>query len=96
MAFIIIGALGFVWMDFWLLMYKKPTLHPKVNKEELAYIQQDEVVQKNTNENAVLKNKFTASFQLQTNMGFCIRQIYDRWCVVVLFILDTSLFNFVV
>jgi MFS transporter, ACS family, hexuronate transporter len=55
MAFIIIGALGFVWMGFWLFMYKKPTLHPKVNKEELAYIQQDEVVQKNTNENVIQK-----------------------------------------
>jgi MFS transporter, ACS family, hexuronate transporter len=55
MAFIIIGALGFVWMGFWLFMYKKPTLHPKVNKEELAYIQQDDVVQKNTNENTVQK-----------------------------------------
>jgi MFS transporter, ACS family, hexuronate transporter len=55
MAFIIIGALGFVWMGFWLFMYKKPALHPKVNKEELAYIHQDDDVQKNTNENIVQK-----------------------------------------
>jgi MFS transporter, ACS family, hexuronate transporter len=55
MAFIIIGALGFVWMGFWLFMYKKPALHPKVNKEELAYIHQDDDVQKNTNENTAQK-----------------------------------------
>jgi len=41
MSFIIIGALGFVWMGFWVFMYQKPELHPKVNAAELAYIQQD-------------------------------------------------------
>lgn len=40
-AFIIIGALGFVWMGFWVFMYHKPEVHPKVNAAELAYIQQD-------------------------------------------------------
>ena len=41
MAFIIIGGLGFVWMGLWIFYYKKPEVHPKVNSEELAYIQQD-------------------------------------------------------
>lgn len=41
MAFIIIGALGFVWMGFWIFIYKKPEVHPKVSKAELDYIQQD-------------------------------------------------------
>ena len=41
MAFIIIGALGFLWMAFWLFIYKKPEVNKKVNKAELAYIQQD-------------------------------------------------------
>jgi ACS family hexuronate transporter-like MFS transporter len=41
MSFIIIGALGFVWMGAWIFLYKKPELNPKVNQEELAYIQQD-------------------------------------------------------
>ena len=43
MAFIIIGALGFVWMGFWVFMYDKPEKHPKVNAAELEYIQQDDV-----------------------------------------------------
>jgi len=43
-SFIIIGALGFVWMGFWIFMYKKPHEHPKVNEAELAYIQQDDLV----------------------------------------------------
>lgn len=44
MAFIVIGALGFVWMAFWIFLYKKPEVHPKVTKAELDYIQQDIVV----------------------------------------------------
>ena len=43
MAFIIIGALGFVWMGFWVFMYDKPEKHPKVTAAELAYIQQDDI-----------------------------------------------------
>ena len=41
MAFIIIGALGFIWMGFWVFIYKKPEKHPLVNAAELHYIQQD-------------------------------------------------------
>ena len=41
MSFIIIGALGFIWMGFWQFMYKKPEENPKVNEAELAYIKQD-------------------------------------------------------
>jgi ACS family hexuronate transporter-like MFS transporter len=41
MSFIIIGALGFIWMGFWIFFYHKPEVHPKVNAAELAYIQQD-------------------------------------------------------
>ncbi|MGC1618569.1 MAG: MFS transporter [Candidatus Acidiferrum sp.] len=37
-AFIGIGALGFVWLAFWLLIYRKPSEHPKVSKPELDYI----------------------------------------------------------
>ncbi len=41
MAFIIIGALGFVWMGFWQWLYRKPEANPRVNKAELEYIVQD-------------------------------------------------------
>ena len=42
MAFIIIGALGFVWMGFWFWLYRKPSESPFVNKAELDYINSDE------------------------------------------------------
>ena len=43
MAFIVIGALGFVWMGFWVNIYKKPADQPesRLNKAELMYIEQD-------------------------------------------------------
>ncbi|WP_316798798.1 MFS transporter [Pedobacter frigidisoli] len=41
MSFIIIGALGFIWMGLWVFVYNKPELHKRVSAEELAYIQQD-------------------------------------------------------
>lgn len=43
MSFIIIGALGFIWMGFWVFMYDKPERHSKVNEAELVYIQQDTI-----------------------------------------------------
>jgi len=42
MAFIIIGALGFIWMFFWSFMYSKPEESKMVNKAELEYIHQDD------------------------------------------------------
>ena len=45
MAFIVIGALGFVWMGFWIFLYKKPSENPRVSASELAYINQDEGVE---------------------------------------------------
>ena len=41
-AFIIIGALGFLWMFFWQFMYEKPEQSKHVNEAELAYINQDD------------------------------------------------------
>ncbi|MBR4167309.1 MAG: MFS transporter [Bacteroidales bacterium] len=41
MAFLIIGALGFIWMGFWIFIYSKPSENKRVNAAELAYIEQD-------------------------------------------------------
>jgi MFS transporter, ACS family, hexuronate transporter len=40
-AFVVTGALGFLWLVFWLLLYRKPEEHPRVNAGELAYIRSD-------------------------------------------------------
>lgn len=41
MAFLIIGALGFLWMGFWVFLYDQPQESKRVNKFELEYIEQD-------------------------------------------------------
>src|SRR5262245_9592328 len=42
-AFILTGAIGFVWLALWLPLYGKPEQHPKVSSAELAYIQSDPI-----------------------------------------------------
>lgn len=41
MAFVIIGALGFVWMALWIWLYDSPEKNSRVNQAELLYINQD-------------------------------------------------------
>ncbi|MES2891828.1 MAG: MFS transporter [Bacteroidota bacterium] len=40
-AFVIIGAIGFLWLFFWVVMYEKPEQQKKLSPEELAYINSD-------------------------------------------------------
>src|SRR6202158_5005930 len=40
-AFLLTGALGFVWLIFWFLIYRRPDEHPRVSKAELDYIRCD-------------------------------------------------------
>lgn len=47
MAFILVGAIGFVWMGFWLLLYEKPEEQKRLSVEELAYIQKDTYIERN-------------------------------------------------
>lgn len=42
MAFIVIGALGFLWMGFWVFFYKSPKESPYVSEAEYKYIHQDD------------------------------------------------------
>ncbi len=68
MAFVIIGALGFIWMGFWIFMYKKPEVHPKVSKAELAYIQQDDA--ELTTPVVAKKISFAKAFQYKQTWAF--------------------------
>jgi ACS family hexuronate transporter-like MFS transporter len=40
-AFVLTGAVGLVWLAFWLPLYRKPEKHPRVSAAELAHIQSD-------------------------------------------------------
>ena len=40
-AFILTGAIGFLWLVFWLPLYAPPEQHPRLRPAELAYIKSD-------------------------------------------------------
>jgi ACS family hexuronate transporter-like MFS transporter len=40
-AFILTGMIGFMWLLFWLPVYRRPEQHPKVSQAELDHIQSD-------------------------------------------------------
>lgn len=41
-AFVIIGAIGFVWLGLWMVFYDKPTEQKRMGAAELAYITRDD------------------------------------------------------
>ena len=74
-AFIIIGALGFIWMFFWIYMYDKPQASKHVNKLELEYIQQDDMAKENVQEQTVCKEKaipFLQCFRYKQTWSFLL------------------------
>lgn len=73
MSFLMIGALGFIWMGFWVFAYQKPEKHPKVSKAELAYIQQDDVKEEVTTDNTP-KEKITLgkAFKYKQTWAFAV------------------------
>jgi MFS transporter, ACS family, hexuronate transporter len=40
-AFVVVGALGFLWLMLWLALYRKPEQHARCSAPELAYIRSD-------------------------------------------------------
>lgn len=40
-AFLLIGAVGFLWLIFWLLFYERPSRQKRLSVQELAYINSD-------------------------------------------------------
>lgn len=75
MAFIIIGASGFLWMFFWVFIYKKPHQNPKVNAAELEYIHQDSVSEHAQNGNSETKAgsvSYAKAFSYKQTWAFAV------------------------
>ncbi|WP_298649853.1 MFS transporter [uncultured Proteiniphilum sp.] len=77
MAFIVIGAIGFVWMGFWVFIYHKPEKNKKVNAAELAYINQDDAADaaagaREKDENAGKKVSFKQAFKYRQTWSFAV------------------------
>ena len=79
MAFVIIGALGFIWMGFWMFMYDKPQKSKFVNEAELAYIQQDETAEPLTTEAPAEEKKsipFLKCFTYRQTWAFILGKFF--------------------
>jgi ACS family hexuronate transporter-like MFS transporter len=61
-AFIIIGAIGFLWLLFWLTLYEKPEKQKRLSAAELNYINSDE--DKSTPTQTVTPDEKVSWFQL--------------------------------
>ena len=73
-AFVVIGALGFIWMGVWVFVYKRPNENPHVNAAELAYIQQDNKLD-NINEHEIEKESkvsFISCFKYKQTWAFAL------------------------
>ena len=72
-AFIITGALGFIWLIFWLAYYQIPSKHPKVSKEEIDYINQDE------DEKEEKTIRWIDLFKHKQTIGICSTRFISDW-----------------
>ncbi len=73
-AFIITGALGFIWIIFWLAYYQVPEKHPKVSKEELQYILEDQ--DETDSEKGV---KWVQLFRHKETYAICTTRFISDW-----------------
>ncbi len=74
-AFIITGALGFVWLVFWWIFYQSPMHHPKVSPAELEYIQSGEEVTA-TSEKSM---KWGKLFRYKQTYALCFSRFVTDW-----------------
>jgi ACS family hexuronate transporter-like MFS transporter len=74
MAFIIIGALGFIWIFFWQLAYDKPERSKYVNAAELSYINQDDLVQTTIDSQSISEKRMSllSIFRFRQTWSFII------------------------
>lgn len=73
-AFIITGSLGFIWLLFWIAWYRVPEKHPKISKEELLYINQDEI-----DTDIKKRMKWIDLIRLKQTMAICSTRFLSDW-----------------
>lgn len=76
-AFIITGLLGFIWIIFWLLIYRTPEKHKRVSSTELAYILSDnESVVESTDDNEIT---WKSLFKHRQTYAICMSRFFTDW-----------------
>jgi len=71
-AFIITGALGFIWLIFWWLHYHKPEKHPKLSREEYKLIRQD-------GEDQTESTPWARLLPLKSTIGLALTRLISDW-----------------
>lgn len=80
MAFIVTGGLGFIWLAFWLVVYKPAVEHPRVSKSELEHILSDPIdPQAKVKWSELLKHRQTWAFAIAKFMTDPIWWFYLYW-----------------
>lgn len=74
-AFLVTGALGFIWVIFWLMYYKRPEDHPRLSKEELEFIQSDEP----DGAGAGIKVRWINLLKHKQTLGICTTRFISDW-----------------
>jgi ACS family hexuronate transporter-like MFS transporter len=72
-AFIITGALGFIWMVFWLMFYKLPGVHRGVSRAEYLHIHSDN---ESDNSNPL---QWKEIFTRREIMAICLSRFVTDW-----------------
>ena len=73
-AFIITGAVGFIWIICWLIYYYPPSMHPSLSEQELNYITQDET--KGSSKGTV---KWRDLFRYRQTYALCATRFISDW-----------------
>jgi MFS transporter, ACS family, hexuronate transporter len=85
-AFYVTGLVGFVWVGFWLVMYRAPEEHPKVGAAELAYIHSDpEVPRKHIPWALLLRYPGTWTYIVGAILTNPVWWFYNNWVPSFLF-----------
>jgi MFS transporter, ACS family, hexuronate transporter len=73
-AFIITGAVGFIWLILWLIIYEIPAKHKRLSKEEYVYIHSDpgDVNTTNQPEDKAVRVSWSALLRLKQTWAFVI------------------------
>jgi ACS family hexuronate transporter-like MFS transporter len=75
MAFIITGAIGFIWLIFWWFIYEVPARHKKISKEEFEFIHSDNIETAGESEVPPVKIKWIKLFGVRQTWAFVVGKL---------------------
>lgn len=81
-AFIITGALGFVWLIAWWMLYQSPSKHTGVSPAELAYICSDETDEEPVSDQVTTDRKpmtWARLFRYRQTYALCFSRFVTDW-----------------